>query len=74
LTRVENENLLIDIPVTWKVIEDKENILPVAKDSEIELAVISEKTVNGFANNLLILSSELNSFTTSSDFSMFNNI
>jgi len=74
LVMVENEDIKIEVPANWKVIDDKEKILPVAKDSDIELAVVSENMVWGFANNLLILSNELNSFTTSKDFSMFNNI
>jgi hypothetical protein len=35
---------------------------------------MSENAVNGFSNNLLILSDDLNKFTTSKEFSMLNNI
>ncbi len=67
-------SLSIQIPTTWEVISNDKNILPSIKDSKIELAVSSPKTVNGFANNLLILSDDLKKFTTSKDFSMLNNI
>ena len=74
LVKTETENISIEIPENWEIIENKEWILPKAKDWEIELAVTSTTILNGFANNLLILSDDLNSFTTSKDFSMLNNI
>lgn len=74
LISVETDNLTIDIPSNWEIIKDTENILPKAKDGEIELVVTSKTATNWFANNLLILSDELAVYTTSKDFSMLNNI
>lgn len=74
LVKTETASLSIEIPTNWAVIDDIETILPKAKDGKIELAVTSENIVNGFANNLLILSDDLNTFVTSKDFSMLNNI
>lgn len=74
LVLTETEKMSIEVPANWEVIENKEEILPKARDGEIELAVTSKNIVNWFANNLLILSDELNTYTTSRDFSMLNNI
>ena len=74
LIKAETENLSISIPANWEVIEDTDSILPKAKDGKIELVVTSKVATNWFANNLLILSDELSTFTTSKDFSMLNNI
>jgi len=74
LIKKETETLSIAIPSNWEVIEDKENILPKAKEWEIELAVASKSIVNWFANNLLILSDNLDTFTSSKDYSMLNNV
>jgi len=74
LVKQETQNISIEVPSNWEVITDKENILPKAKDWEIELAVSSKTVVNWFANNMLILSADLAKYTTSSDFAMLNNI
>jgi len=74
LIKTDTENISISIPSNWKIIESTKDILPKAKSWEIELAVMSENVVNGFSNNLLILSDDLNKFTTSKEFSMLNNI
>ncbi len=70
----ENSDFVMDIPKVWEVIEDEENILPKAREWEIELAVTSTNFNTGFANNMLILSTELDKLTTPKDFSMLNNI
>ncbi|MFK7780420.1 MAG: hypothetical protein QM490_04795 [Candidatus Gracilibacteria bacterium] len=74
LKKAETQNLSIEIPSNWDVIKDTENVLPTIKEGKIELAVASTNIVNGFSNNLLILSDELSTFTSSKDFSMLNNI
>lgn len=74
LIETKTENISINIPSNWKVIDNKDEILPKAKEGDIELAVMSENFVNNFSNNLLILSDELDSFVTSNDFSVLNNI
>jgi hypothetical protein len=64
----------IEVPTNWQVVKDTENILPKVKNGKIELAVTSKESVNGFSNNLLILSDDLSKYTTSKEFSMLNNI
>lgn len=74
LVTTETETMSIEIPSNWSLIKDVENILPKPKDSDIELAVTSESTVNGFSNNLLILSDDLKTYVSSREFSTLNNI
>ena len=74
LINTETTSLSIDIPSNWKVIENVDEILPKVNEWKIELAVSSENIENGFANNLLILSDDLNTFVSSKDYSMLNNI
>lgn len=64
----------MQIPTNWEVIEDIESILPTPRAWEIELAITSTNFENWFANNLLILSENLNRLTTSKEYSMLNNI
>lgn len=70
----ENESFKMKIPSVWEVIEDKDTILPKARAWEIELAVTSTNFNTGFANNMLILSDDLDSLTTAKDYSMLNNV
>ncbi len=70
----DNNNFSISIPASWEVISNENKVLPKPSNWVISLAVTSKKMVNGFANNLLILSSSLNKITNSSDFSILNNI
>jgi hypothetical protein len=74
LFKTETENISIEIPTNWQVLEDTTNVLPKIKDWKIELAVTSDDIVNGFSNNLLILSDDLTMYTTSKEFSMLNNV
>ncbi|MDD3145030.1 MAG: hypothetical protein PHV23_02865 [Candidatus Gracilibacteria bacterium] len=74
LIDVDNTNFAFKVPSNWEIIKDKENILPKAKSGNIELAATSTNLVSGFANNLLILSDDLNKLTTSKDYSILNNI
>lgn len=74
LVKKETPNISIEIPSNWIEISDKQNILPKVKTWNIELAVSADKVVNWFSNNLLILSDDLKTIVTSSEFSMLNNI
>lgn len=74
LIDVDNTNFAFKVPSNWEIIKDKENILPKAKSWNIELAATSTNLVSWFANNLLILSDDLNKLTTSKDYSILNNI
>jgi len=68
------EDFSIKIPAAWNVITDKKDVVPNPNNGELELAITSSETKNGFANNLIILSQELESFTTSKDYSITNNV
>lgn len=61
-------------PSNWEVINKTDNRLPNIKIWEFELALMSQKPINSFSNNLLILSDELNKLTTSKDYSILNNV
>ncbi|QFR39445.1 hypothetical protein A9Q91_04425 [Candidatus Gracilibacteria bacterium 28_42_T64] len=74
LTQMPLSDFSISIPASWGVIEDVERILPKPSDGNIELAVTSKEIKAGFSNNMLILSDTLNTFTTSKEFSMLNNV
>lgn len=74
LTNYNSEKFSIDVPSSWEIIAEKDKILPKPNSWEISLAVRSKETNNWFANNLLVLSSELNKITLSKDFSILNNI
>ena len=74
LSTYNYELFSIDVPSSWEVIKDKEKILPKPKSWDISMAVTSKKLTDGFAHNLLILSSNLKNATSSRDFSILNNI
>ncbi len=74
LKTTNTEDITIDLPSNWKIIKEKDDILPKVKNWKIELAVMSEKLINWFSNNILILSDDLSKTTTSKEFSMLNNI
>lgn len=69
----EKSDFSIQVPATWEVIENSWSVLPTPSEWKIELAV-SAKNNETFKNNLLILSDTLNTFSTSKDFSILNNI
>lgn len=74
LKSIDNKNFDFKIPWNWELINDKENILPKAREGNIELAATSTSISNGFSNNILILSDDLKKLTTSKDYSMLNNM
>lgn len=74
LTNVDKTDFSISIPNNWENIENINDILPKPNKWNIELVVASSILKDWIKNNLLILSDKLNSFTTSKDFSMLNNV
>jgi len=64
----------IQIPVAWNLITKSDDIVPNPNKWKIELAVTSSETINWFANNLIILSQDLEKFTTSKNYSITNNV
>ena len=74
LSLQQESDFSIGIPENWQVIDNTESILPKPNKWVIELAVASTILKNGFKNNLLILSDNLKSITSSKDFSMLNNV
>jgi len=74
LILAETPTMSMEIPSNWEIIKNKDWVLPKAKDWKIEFAVTSQKVTDGFANNILVLSTDLKKTTTSKDFSMLNNV
>ena len=64
----------VNTPSNWNIIEKNSNILPTPKDSTIELAISSDELKYWFANNMLILSQNLEKVVSSTDFSILNNV
>ena len=64
----------ISIPSNWKILNDKENVLPEPNNGKIELSAQSQDLKWGFLNNVLVLSDKLERFTNSQDYSMANNV
>ena len=64
----------IKIPKAWNVITNNKKIIPNPKNGKVELAVTSTSTKNGFSNNLIILSQNLEEEMTSKNYSVINNI
>jgi hypothetical protein len=64
----------MNIPTNWEIIKDYENVLPSPNAWNIELAAISTNTTGWFANNILVLWTDLYKNTTSKDYSMLNNL
>ncbi|USN59101.1 MAG: hypothetical protein H6767_03305 [Candidatus Peribacteria bacterium] len=65
---------MVQIPSTWTVVTDHSSVLPKPSNGDIELAVTSNETQNGFANNLLVLSQEMSTPTSSKEYSIVNNV
>lgn len=64
----------IQIPAAWNLITKNDDIVPKPNNWKIELAITSSETKNWFANNLIILSQDLEKFTTSKDYAITNNV
>ncbi len=74
LTAFTASGFSIGVPSAWEVVDNIDELLPAPNNGSIELAASSLDTQNGFANNILILSQDLNKTTSSSDFSILNHI
>lgn len=74
LVSVEQSGFSVGIPSSWEIIENTNDILPKPNTWNIELVVASSVSKNWFKNNLLILSQDLSTFTTSTDYSMLSNV
>lgn len=80
-TATENKSLTtynwnwfsLDIPVSWVAIDNSWSTLPAPKEGNLELVVSSKEQKDGFINNLLVLSKELETDSTSYDFMVKNN-
>ena len=64
----------ISIPNNWKIMNEKNNILPEPSEGKIELSAQAPNPKWWFVNNLLVLSDNLKTFTDSSEYSMANNV
>lgn len=74
LTLFESSDFSLWIPAAWEIVGTTNDLLPKPNNGSIELAATSLDTQNGFANNILILSQDLNKTTSSIDFSILNHI
>ena len=74
LSEINWNGYTMNVPSNWEVIDNTNDSLPEANVWEIELSISSTEFVSGFANNLLILSDDLQKITTSKEYSMLNNI
>lgn len=74
LTSFETSHFSLGVPAAWEIVDNVDELLPKPNNGVIELAASSLDIQNGFANNILILSQDLNKKTSSSDFSLLNNI
>ena len=74
LRNYPGKDFSMKIPVAWNIITDNKEMIPNPNNWKIELAITSPDTKNGFANNLIILSQQLEKYTTSKDYSITNNI
>lgn len=62
------------IPKKWKVVEEKQNILPKPSIWKIELAVTSWDVVKDFAHSMSIISEDLEKQYDSTDYANSNNL
>lgn len=74
LVLYKSEEFSINTPASWDTITDNKNILPKPSTWTISLAVSSDRELNGFLNNLVILSEELKENISSTEYSNLNNI
>ncbi|MDQ7008732.1 MAG: hypothetical protein Q9M94_00390 [Candidatus Gracilibacteria bacterium] len=74
LRHFPGKDFSIQIPVAWNLITTNDDIIPSPNNGILELAVTSSETKNGFANNLIILSQDLETFTTSKNYVITNNV
>lgn len=80
-TTTENKSLTtynwnwfsLDIPVSWVAIDGSWSALPTPRDGKLELVVSSKEQKDGFINNLLVLSKDLETDSNSYDFMVKNN-
>lgn len=73
LTSYKWTDFSLDIPISWVVINNSWSTLPTPKDWKLELAVSAKEEKDGFVNNMIILSKDLEGKTKSYDFMLKNN-
>ena len=64
----------MQIPAAWNDLSNNKEVLPNPSVGNVELAITSANTKNWFANNLIILSQELEDKISSKDYAITNNI
>ena len=74
LSVFETDAFSLAIPAAWEILDDIDTLLPKPNNGDIELAANSPDTQYWFANNILILSQDINTSTSSKEFSLLNNI
>ena len=64
----------IKIPAAWNIVTKDKQAVPTPKTGILELAITSTETKSGFANSLIILSQELEDYTSSKQYSIVNSV
>lgn len=68
------KDFTINIPAAWNIVTNDKQVIPNPKNWTVELAITSAETKSGFANNLIILSQDLENYTSSKEYSIVNNV
>ena len=68
------KDFAMNIPAAWNIVTDDKQVIPSPKNGTVELAITSAETKSGFANNLIILSQDLETYTSSKEYSIVNNV
>ncbi|MCD5380290.1 hypothetical protein LR004_00020 [Candidatus Gracilibacteria bacterium] len=74
LKHFPGDDFTMDIPAAWNIVTDDSNTVPSPKNGTVELAITSSETNSGFANNLIVLSQDLENYTSSKEYSIVNNV
>lgn len=64
----------MNIPAAWNIVTNDKQTIPNPKNGTVELAITSPETKSGFANSLIVLSQNLENYTTSKEYSIINNV
>lgn len=63
----------LDVPISWVIMEGSWSTLPTPKEWKLELVISAKEQKDGFVNNMIVLSKELEDKSTSYDFMIKNN-
>ncbi|MCH2189116.1 hypothetical protein MK079_04795 [Candidatus Gracilibacteria bacterium] len=70
----QGDKFSLQVPASWTVFTDQESLFPQPSRGEIELVSVSENEKFGWQRNLVVLSDTLEQVTTSTDFSILEQV